>query len=534
MFTVQSKDSLEHCHELISKGIDALYNKEHSKSLELLTEAKTLALKNDWYKEQFIAINCIGLNYYQMLDYGEALDHYLEAYKIAIKELGSSQEMTIQNNIALVYMQEGKLNESEKYQKRAYDLAVVDNDSVKIGMYAGNLAAIYNETKALDKATKYINEAKKINPNDNRVFMQIAITEAENLIARKDYKATKAVLNSLVEKVQPTEFNDHKIAVLLMLSKIYEHRGELDEAFKVTKQARDENLTYNNNVNIFNRFSDLYSSSKNYEKSLQYKDSVIKAKDSLNIMKDRTLYQNSKIKLELQDFQKELSSSQNQLNQEKLTKYYVIGFSILIVALLLWLLRSNLIKYRQKKTLAERSQKIIELELDNKENVNLLLEKQIKQKETASLLEKEKLKNEIESKNRSLTAKALHLANRNEKLYEFIDAIEQERDLKSNSFLATKINQLKNFLKKDNDEDEFLIHFQELNSHFLNTIKERHASLNSNDIRFICYVYMNLTTKEISSLFNITLEATRKRKERISKKMELEDSNQLYDYLSEI
>ncbi|MGJ8591150.1 MAG: tetratricopeptide repeat protein [Aquaticitalea sp.] len=532
--TLQTSDSVEYCDDLIAKGIDALYNKEHSKSLELLTEAKTIALKNDWYDQQFKAINCIGLNYYQMLDYGEALDHYLEAYKIAIKELSPSREMTIQNNIALVYMQEGKFNESEKYQKRAYDLAVTAHDSLKTAMYAGNLAAIYNETNALEKATNYIDLAKRISPNDNRVFMQIAIAEAENLLARKNYNGTENVLKPLIEKVQIPEFNDHKVAVFLMYSKIYEHQEKLNDAIEITKRAQDENLTYNNNISIFNRLSDIYFAKKDYEISLKYKDSVIKTKDSLNAMKDRTLYQNSKIKLELQDFQKVLLASQNQLIQEKRTKYYIIGFSILIVILLLWLLRSNLVKYRQKKTLAERSQKITELELNNKQNANLLLEKQIKQKETVSLLEKEKLKNEIESKNRTLTAKALQLANRNEKIYEFIDAIETEQDLKKHSFLKSKINQLKGFIKKDNDWEEFLIHFEELNSHFLTTIKERHPSLNSNDIRFICYVYMNLTTKEISSLFNITLEATRKRKERIAKKMELTDSDNLYDYISTI
>lgn len=532
--TVQTNESVEYCDELIAKGIDALYNKEHSKSLELLTQAKTLALKKDWYKQQFISINCIGLNYYQMLDYGEALDHYLEAYKIAIKELDASQEMTIQNNIALVYMQEGKFNESEKYQKRAYDLAIAEKDSVKIGMYAGNLAAIYNETEALDKATKYIDIAKGTNSNDNRIFMQIAVAEAENLLARKNYSATENVLKSLMDKVQTPEFNDHKVAVYLMYAEIYTYQGKLNEAIAITKKAKDENLTYNNNVDIFDRFSEVYFAKKAYETSLQYKDSVIKTKDSLNAMKDRTLYQNSKIKLELQDFQKELSVSQNQLTQEKRTKNYVIGFSVLVVLLLLWLLWSNLAKYRQKKTLAERNQKITELELNNKESANLLLEKQIKQKEIVSLLEREKLKNEIESKNRTLTAKALQLANRNEKIHEFIDAIETEHRFENHTFLRIKINQLKGFLKKDNDWEEFLIHFEELNSHFLTTIKERHSALNSNDIRFLCYVYMNLTTKEISSLFNITLEATRKRKERIAKKMELADSDKLYGYISMI
>jgi DNA-binding NarL/FixJ family response regulator len=45
---------------------------------------------------------------------------------------------------------------------------------------------------------------------------------------------------------------------------------------------------------------------------------------------------------------------------------------------------------------------------------------------------------------------------------------------------------------------------------------------------------MNLSTKEIASMLNITLEACRKRKERIAAKLELHDSMPLYDYLSTI
>ncbi|QNK78655.1 hypothetical protein H7F37_06140 [Winogradskyella sp. PAMC22761] len=50
-----------------------------------------------WYKQQFLALNNIGANYYSMLDYGEALDYYLEAYTIALKHLDENEEMTVLN-----------------------------------------------------------------------------------------------------------------------------------------------------------------------------------------------------------------------------------------------------------------------------------------------------------------------------------------------------------------------------------------------------------------------------------------------------
>jgi len=55
-----------------------------------------------------------------------------------------------------------------------------------------------------------------------------------------------------------------------------------------------------------------------------------------------------------------------------------------------------------------------------------------------------------------------------------------------------------------------------------------------NDIRFLSYLYMNLSIKEISSLLNITPDACRKRKERIAKKMGLQETAELFPYLSHI
>jgi DNA-binding NarL/FixJ family response regulator len=43
---------------------------------------------------------------------------------------------------------------------------------------------------------------------------------------------------------------------------------------------------------------------------------------------------------------------------------------------------------------------------------------------------------------------------------------------------------------------------------------------------------MNLNTKEIASLLNITPEGCRKRKERITKKMQLAENTSLFEYLS--
>ncbi|RZK09629.1 MAG: hypothetical protein EOO46_13290, partial [Flavobacterium sp.] len=107
-------------------------------------------------------------------------------------------------------------------------------------------------------------------------------------------------------------------------------------------------------------------------------------------------------------------------------------------------------------------------------------------------------------------------------------------DVSQNIKLKTHIKTLKEHLKTDSEWDNFIVHFEEVNQGLLSTLKEKHPNLSSNDIRFICYVYMNLSLKEIGTIFNITQEACRKRKERIFRKMQIDKDISFYDYLSRL
>ncbi len=189
---------------------------------------------------------------------------------------------------------------------------------------------------------------------------------------------------------------------------------------------------------------------------------------------------------------------------------------------------------KQRKISHQRSEEIMGLEIEKERTENILLEKQLKEKETQLLLEQEQLKNEIESKNRKLSAKALFLTDRNKLVKSIIRDLEISDNLKEQHVLNDHIRNLKGLLRTDTEWDSFVTHFEEVNQGFLNNLKQKHPSLNANDFRFISYLYMNLTLKEISSILNITPEASRKRKERISKKLELKESNQLYNYLSRV
>ena len=527
-------NTIEYCNSLIQKGVDAMWEKEYVRSLELLTEARSLAEKNRWYEQLFLATNNIGANYFSMLDYGEALNYYLESYTIAVKELDPTREMVVLNNIAIIYSKEKNYEKAEEYFKKAYSIAKENKDYVKVGLYAMNLGNVANETARPKEAKAYIIESLpylKDNP-ELLILAQIGLAENDLLMGNARHAREKA--ENLYKSSRNLEYNDTGISLMLIIAKSYMQEGNYNMAAATAKKILSEKLNEENKKAVYELLADIYSQSKSYQEALAYKDSILAAETRLNDIKNGKLLETNKVKFEIQDYRNQIALNEEKLTTERHTFYSIIAAITGIVAIIILILRNISVKLKQKKLLAERNEQSIALELEKEKTENLLLEKQIREKETASLLEQQRLKNEIESRNRKLSAKALYLSQRNALIEDIIASLSKVPELSRNSSLTNHIKTLKSHLKSDDEWDSFITHFEEVNQGYLTRLKTLHPTLTANDIRFICYIYMNLSTKEIASMLNITLEACRKRKERVAAKMELRDSSHLYSYLSTI
>lgn len=527
-------NTIEYCDSLIKKGVDAMWKKEYIKSLEYLTEAKTLAEKNRWYKQQFLAINNIGANYYSMLDYGEALNHYLESYTIAVKELDPQHEMVVLNNIAIIYSKEENYKEAREYFKKAYDIAKENKDYIKVGLYAMNLGNVANETHNLKEAKAYILESFPYLKGNPELLILAQIALAENDLQMGNARQAREKAEQLYKTTQNLDYNDTGISLLQIISRSYLEEKNYTAAITTAKKILALKPNLEAKKTVYDLLSKIYLESKFYKEALQYKDSVITTEKEFNEKKNGDLLANSKVKFEIQNYKNQIAINEEKLSTERNFFYSILTAIIAIVTIIILSLRNMSVKDKQRKLIAERNEQAIALELEKEKNENLILEKQIREKETSSLLEQERLKNEIEARNRKLSAKALYLSGRNTLIEDVIASLSKIPELSKNASLSTHIKTLKNHLKTDDEWDSFITHFEEVNQGYLNRLKALHSSLTANDVRFICYIYMNLSTKEIASMLNITLEACRKRKERIAAKMELPDSSHLYDYLSVI
>jgi len=523
----------EECYKMIVDGVEEMNRKNHVKSLEILTEAKTIAQENEWHKENFLALNNIGLNYYLMLDYGEALNNLYNAYLIALKELDRDSEMIALNNIAINYLKDDRLNKAKAYFEDAYNIAVELQDSLKVGIYSLNLASVSNELNEIDDADFFLTTAFEHLKKDSTYCNKKILTKVDNLILRKQYDKALSILNEQLPELDSVQIAEDRFQAFFLLTKIYQGKNQWTKAINsIKKIAGDSAVTLENRKDVYIQLADLYSQSGNLKSALAYKDSLIWSKDSLNKIKNGKLFENSRIKFELENYQKELSKSHEQLRKEKQKLYKVLGIIVLILLISFWTIRNYFFRIKKDRIIAQNNHKIAALEFEKEKNKKLILEKQLNEQNALILLEKERFKNEIEKKNRELTTKALSVSTRNDLIEDILKTLTDSKDVAQNEFLRRRIMELKKHLNKQSQWDDFFKHFEEVNQGFIENLKEKHPNLTAKDIRFLSYLYMNLSTKEIASLFNITVEACRKRKERIIKKMNIDETTSLFNYLS--
>jgi DNA-binding CsgD family transcriptional regulator len=82
--------------------------------------------------------------------------------------------------------------------------------------------------------------------------------------------------------------------------------------------------------------------------------------------------------------------------------------------------------------------------------------------------------------------------------------------------------------------NEFKEHFNRMNPDFLQILSEKHPCLTAKDLKYCCYLRMNLSNNEITRLMGINQESVRTHKYRLKKKMALNKEENLEHYLIQV
>ncbi len=166
-----------------------------------------------------------------------------------------------------------------------------------------------------------------------------------------------------------------------------------------------------------------------------------------------------------------------------------------------------------------------------RENERKLKRKRNKAKRKIVQIKNEKLRNEIEAKNRELAVATMSMIKKNE----FLNSIKSQLTKTENSAaVGSVIKMIDRNIDNGDDWKFFEKAFNNADTGFLKKIKELHPDLTSNDLKLCAYLRLNLSSKEIAPLLNISVKSVEVKRYRLRKKMQLEHENSLTEYLLNI
>lgn len=177
-------------------------------------------------------------------------------------------------------------------------------------------------------------------------------------------------------------------------------------------------------------------------------------------------------------------------------------------------------KYHEK-----RHQKIIA------EN-NILLElKELENEQKIMKIKNEQLIQDVDKKNKELAVSTMNLIKKTELLNIIKGDLKSSTDSTTNRSIKSVISTINKNVKEENTWNIFKEAFDSADNNFLKKVKESHPALTPNDLRLCAYLRLNLSSKEIAPLLNISVRSIEIKRYRLRKKMNLPHEMGLVEYL---
>ncbi len=147
-------------------------------------------------------------------------------------------------------------------------------------------------------------------------------------------------------------------------------------------------------------------------------------------------------------------------------------------------------------------------------------------------IKNQQLQQENKSKTKELAASTMSIIKKNELLgkikKELVNSVGDESSIKPVVQIIDKN------LNQSDDWEMFQEAFNNADSTFLKTVKSLHPKLSPNDLKLCAYLRLNLSSKEIAQLLNISPRSVEIKRYRLRKKLDLNHEDNLVNYILEV
>ena len=210
-----------------------------------------------------------------------------------------------------------------------------------------------------------------------------------------------------------------------------------------------------------------------------------------------------------------------------LKPWYLTNLALVIYTLLLVVL-AYFINKAYQKYYYKQQEKLIE------ENNRLLEIKELETEQELMRVKNQQLEQDFENKNRELAASTMNLIKKNELLSMIKEDLKSSTEALPNKSIKSVITSINKNINEEDSWNVFVDAFNNADKDFLKKIKAAHQSLTPNDLRLCAFLRLNLSSKEIAPLLNISVRSVEIKRYRLRKKMDLSHEQGLVEYILSI
>ncbi|MBX2846254.1 MAG: tetratricopeptide repeat protein [Saprospiraceae bacterium] len=398
-------------------------------------------------------------------------------------------------------------DEAITFYKKALPIYEKYNDKFYQSAIWGALGNAYNEKNDLELADAALEKAVELSEEIKQSIIQANALRTQGIVARKkkQYTTSSALLEKALAIQQKDDLKADAVSTQIELARTFVEQNKPDDALPIldsvieVSQQEDYKLSlktaYEIRAQAYERLNRHQAASEDHKAFIAVQNILLEENKRAEIEEQRALF-------DLEQKEKQITFQENEIQlleeREKVSRLqkFLLGLGILLTT---FILGSSVYLARQR----------------NKQ----------------SKMEKEKALLELESKQRELTTHALHVAQKNELL---TTLKEQINGMASRPEISGILRQIDQTLESDDDWERFRNYFESVHKDFAKNVKARFTDITQNELRLMALIKMNLSTKEMANILNVTPDSVKKARYRLRKKMGISyEEQKIIDVLTE-
>ncbi len=458
--------------------------------------------------------------YKHIADYGNAYNGYWEALILADKSKNKFFRARVHHELGWLYLFYHKdtkaienFTASLKLDKVLENKGTIHPNYIISDYFA--IANYHRKKKDFYSTKKYLDSCA-------RIEKKLGITNHYVQCERAYIDANEGEFDSALDRLYKAKAHfqqqnpSYLIIIEYLLGNTYEFMGNNEEAIAHYHSSLD--LTdkhyqhYNYRLFNHNTLAKLHSQQNDYK--LAFDHAVQAQQMQENIYGVKSL--NSEVIFEINDKYRIQKEKEKELIKEQLIellkKDQRLGQlkTILLVVTILSLVIIGYFIIKNIKNKHREEKKAIEIQRENERN------------DSAKILA---------LKNKELTSSALQLIEKEE----FIKKLKESVHTTSSGSNIKMINQMIKSVESSttNKWEEFEARFTSINQNFYKNLKTKFPELSQKDLKVCALIKLNFSSKDMASLLGISVESVHTSRYRLRKKLNLERSENLSEFIDE-